>query len=218
MRLKDIHPAVKVTFLVVVFLFAAAVLLLTAGRPLTGYLRTVTETAVEMGAPVYEYSDGEDQPEDGTIRKSEVAVPATGSRYGTIICDDIGLKAPLYYGDTDKILSRGAGQYTGSGLPGEGRIILVGAHDVGYFEVLENAKKGQEINVRTSYGDFVYRITDLRVEDVSYISTRDLQKADGEKLVLYTCYPFGEVFDKSDRRYFVTAEKVSGPVLVEDQQ
>ena len=89
---------------------------------------------------------------------------------------------------------------------------------MGYFEVLENAKKGQEINVRTSYGDFVYRITDLRVEDVSYISARDIQKADGERLVLYTCYPFGEVFDKSDRRYFVTAEKVSGPVLVEDQQ
>ena len=218
MKLKDIHPAVKVTFLIVVFLFATAVLLLTAGRPLTGYLRTVTETAVEMGAPVYEYSDCEDQPEDGTIRKSEVAVPATGSRYGTIICDDIGLKAPLYYGDTDKILSRGAGQYTGSGLPGEGRFILVGAHDVGYFEVLENAEKGQKINVHTSYGDFMYQITDLRVADVSYISVRDLEKTDNEKLVLYTCYPFGEVFDRSDRRYFVTAEKISGPVLVEDQQ
>ena len=127
----------------------------------------------------------------------------------------ISVSKPLCITET---LSRGAGQYTGSGLPGEGRIILVGAHDVGYFEVLENAKKGQEINVRTSYGDFVYRITDLRVEDVSYISARDLQKADGEKLVLYTCYPFGEVFDKSDRRYFVTAKKVSGPVLVEDQQ
>ena len=218
MRLKGIHPAVKVASLVVIFLFAAAVLLLTAGRPLTGYLGTVTETAVKMGAPVYDYSDDEDQPGDGTLKKSEVAVPSTGSRYGTIICSDIDLKAPLYYGDTDKILSRGAGQYTGSGLPGEGRIILAGAHDVGYFEVLENAKKGQEINVRTSYGDFVYRITDLRVEDVSYISAGDLKKADGEKLVLYTCYPFGEVFDKSDRRYFVTAEKVSGPVLVEDQQ
>lgn len=218
MRLKDMHPAVKIASLVVIFLFAGTALLMTAGRPLTGYLGNVTKTAVEMGAPVYDYSDVDDRPEDGTLKKSEVTVPSTGSRYGTIICDDIGLKAPLYYGDTDKILSRGAGQYTGSGLPGEGRIILAGAHDTGYFEVLEKAEKGQKINVCTSYGNFVYRITDLRVADVSYVSTGDLEKTDDEKLMLYTCYPFGAVFDRSEQRYFVTAEKISGPVLVEDQQ
>lgn len=216
MNHRGMHPAVKIASLVIIFIIAAAALLLTVGRTFTEYLRTMTETAVELGAPVYDYSNDEAQPKDGMISKSEAVVPSAGSRYGTIICDDIELKAPLYYGDSEIILSRGAGQYTGSGLPGEGRIILVGAHDVGYFEVLENAEENQMINVHTSYGDFEYRISDIRVEDVSFISEKDLKKGDSEKLILYTCYPFGEVFEKSAQRYFVIADKISGPVLTEE--
>ena len=216
MKVKQLHPAVRTACLTLIFLILGAVLVLTAGKSFTEYIRTSAGTAVELGAPVYSYDDEQKQPVEGTLKKSEVVIPSAGSRYGTIICDAVNLKAPLYYGDSEKILSRGAGQYTGSGLPGVGRMILVGAHDVGYFEVLEKAEKGQKIKVHTSYGEFMYEISDITVKDVSYINEKKLEKKGNEQLVLYTCYPFGEVFEKSGKRYFVIADKISGPELVEE--
>jgi sortase A len=55
--------------------------------------------------------------------------------------------APLYFGDDDQSFENGAGQYVLSGIPGEGRPILVGGHDLSYFAPLEDIKKGDEVTV-----------------------------------------------------------------------
>lgn len=210
---KD-HTVRTVIALALGFSLFAAVLWVTAGASAGELVRAKMNMAVDLGAPVYEYTQEEKQPQEGELKKSEEVTPSIGSRYGTILCERIGLKAPLYYGDTKEILMQGAGQYTGSGLPGEGRPILAGAHDNSYFAPLQNIKKDDIIKVNTSYGAFQYRVTDLTVKNASSITKKDMEHPN-EELVLYTCWPFGQWAGEKTQRYFVAAEKIAGPVLVE---
>lgn len=197
------------------FVLLAGAFYVTAGKGLRSVFSVKTQMAVEQGAPVQNYTQQEAQPQEGELKKSEADLPSIGSRYGRILCERVGLSAPLYYGDSEAILEKGAGQYIGSGLPGEGKPILVGAHDVGYFEPLKEIQQGDEIRVQTSYGEFSYQVTDLIIGDASTIGKKELQHPN-EELILYTCYPFGDVLQKKSQRYFVAAEKISGPMLKED--
>ena len=215
MDIRKKYSAVKASGLALIFVVIGVLLFMTAGHSFSSFLKTELNTAVETGAPIYSYNGNKNQPEEGELKKSEAVLPSAGSRYGMITCEAVKLKTSLYYGDSERILANGAGQYTGSGLPGEGRLILIGGHDVGCFAPLEKIKKDDIIKVSVSYGVFTYRVTDTVVSDTSYITQKKLD-APGEELVLYTCYPFGEVLGDDTQRYYVRAEKVSGPVLVED--
>ena len=213
---KKDNTARNMILLALGFVLLAMALCITAGASAGELVQTRLNVAVDLGAPVYQYTEEGNQPQEGELKKSEAVTPSVGSRFGTILCERIGLKAPLYYGDSKEILTRGAGQYTGSGLPGEGRPILAGAHDSGYFAPLQNIKKDDIIKVNTSYGEFQYKVTDLTVKNASSITKKDLEHT-GEELVLYTCWPFGPLTEEKTQRYFVAAEKIAGPVLVEDE-
>lgn len=150
---------------------------------------------------------------DGTIMASEWVVPVTGEQYGEIRCEDAGLTAPLYYGDTDEILLKGAGQSLVSEFPGLGGTTLVGAHDTTFFAPLENMKEGNNIVVATTYGTFTYV-----VDKIDIIEGKDFKmpqdNLDGkEQLILYTCYPFGEVQSDRSERIIYTCSKTSGPII-----
>ena len=45
-------------------------------------------------------------------------------------------------------------------MPGYGGTILVAGHNNTYFNGLKNAQVGQRVEIRTSYGNYVYEITD----------------------------------------------------------
>ena len=75
-------------------------------------------------------------------------------------------------------------------------------------EVLKNAKAGQEITLKTGYGDYKYKIRETAVRDSLDTTAYDLS-ADYENLVLYTCYPFDEV-GLTDKRLFVYADFTDG--------
>lgn len=204
----------KSVLLTLIFIIVVEVMFVVAGIPAWTLALTKIDMAVDLGSPVYEYSGHGQQPGKGEIKKNDIRLPSIGSRYGTMICERVDLKAPLYFGDTYDILSEGAGQYAASGLPGEGRSILVGAHDMGYFAPLESIEKGDMIDLNTSYGEFEYRVTGMEIKDTSYYGLDEFDSVN-EELVLYTCFPFGSFAEDSVYRYFVTAEKISGPVLVE---
>ena len=68
--------------------------------------------------------------------------------------------------------------------------------------------KKDRLVIRTSYGNYEYRITDTAVKKASDRSAYDLS-ADHENLIMYTCYPFDEL-GLTDYRFFVYAEYVSG--------
>lgn len=209
------NKVIRFVVLALIFVMIAGGLYVSAGKGLQNVLEVKTRMAVESGAPIPDYTPQGTQPRKGELKKSEAALPSVGSCYGTIRCNRIDLNAPLYYGDTDEILSKGAGQYIGSSFPGEGRPILVGAHDIGYFAPLEEIEEGDIIHVKTSYGAFQYRVADTRIGYASDIGKKELSRSK-EELILYTCYPFGTLTEEKARRYFVAAEKIEGPVLKED--
>lgn len=146
-----------------------------------------------------------------TIKLSDISTPKYGDQYGEITCDKLQLKAPVYFGDRGNILKKGAGQYNGSFLPGEGETILIGAHDTTYFKKLENVKKGQIFEFTTEYGIYEYKVKDIKIVDEDKYDVAYDLSADKESLVLYTCYPFGKLKGTKEKRMFVYLDKVTGP-------
>lgn len=129
-----------------------------------------------------------------------------GKQYGTVICKEKDLYAPLYYGDTDEILAKGAGTYMGYGVPGQGNTILTGAHDTTYYGALEQIEVGDMIIADTYWGTYKYQVEEKRIAKVSENSAYELQE--GETLIMYTCYPFGAEGEERMDRCFVYAERI----------
>lgn len=146
-----------------------------------------------------------------TIDLNQVVYPKYGEQYGKLECSRLKINAPVYFGDGGMLLESGAGSYAGSMIPGMGRTILIGAHDTTYFLGLEKVKKGDVFTFSTEYGIYDYKVTDFKVYDEnSYDKAYDL-RADKEKLVLYTCYPFGTLNGTKTQRMFVYLDKTAGP-------
>lgn len=150
---------------------------------------------------------------DSFVPSSKVVYPTGNTRYGKIIIthEDQIFDIPLYFGDSNAILRRGAGHYMGSHFPGEGSTILVSAHNNTFFNCLKFLKLGDVVEVRTSYGIYKYEVTELRALNKDDPTAFDLS-ADTENLVLYTCYPFNAL-GLTDKRYFVSTKLVSGPYI-----
>lgn len=138
-------------------------------------------------------------------------MPQEGQALGSLSIDGTGVDCTLFYGDADTQLEQGAGLYTGSHLPGQGSLALIGGHTNSFFRGLEKAQAGGLVRLSLFYGDYVYQITDLRVVQADDSSAYDLN-AQEDQLILYTCYPFGALYD-TPYRYFVYAKLLSGPTL-----
>lgn len=94
---------------------------------------------------------------------------------------------PVFLGSDKKLLKKGAGMSFGSFFPGEGGCTIVSAHVTRDFAQLEDTPIGAVVQMETSYGPYVYRVSEIRTAkgtDRWYMDAG--QSAD---LVLYTCYP-----------------------------
>lgn len=174
------------------------------------------KAAMIKGAPEYSYElmiNANEQVKDGSLYYGEVRFPEEGGQLGELICESVDMTVPLYYGDTQEILEKGAGVYAAGSMPGEAGTILAGAHDSTYFSELEKIKVSDIITVKTTYGVFEYRVFDIQIVDMSCEAWEN--QAAGEQLALYTCYPFGGTDEVRTQRYFVWAEKISGPEIKE---
>ena len=159
--------------------------------------------------PVSEPSNTDSQAQQSaeTIKISEIPFPKYNEQFGELIIKDCQIDAKLFFGDGDIPLNNGVGIYGGSAIPGYGKTILVAGHNNTYFNGLKYAQVGQQIKIRTSYGNFVYEITDIQIKESTDTSAYDLS-ADSENLILYTCYPFDEL-GLTSKRCFVYAKPVS---------
>lgn len=188
------------------FIVLGAVTIYFGGKPLADYAVSKASMVIVNGAPDNANNNGKlIKPivENGNIEdKSEVRKPKENTQYGTISCNRIALTVPLYYGDNSYSLQNGAGQYTGSGFPGQGKPILVGGHDGTFFAPLKDMKKGDVVKIETTYGEFEYQVTGIKVTDKNDAKAYDLTQ-DKEQLILYTCYPFGQLIGDRSKRYFV---------------
>lgn len=143
-----------------------------------------------------------------------IEYPKYGNQFGEIVIEDCGVDAKLFFGDGDIALRNGVGIYSGSFIPGYGKTILIAGHNNTYFNGLKNAKPGQVVTIRTSYGNYTYEITKTAVKNKSDRKAFDLE-ADQENLIMYTCYPFDALGLTRDR-YFVYAKYVSGTQIDTD--
>ena len=119
----------------------------------------------------------------------------------------IGINAPIYFGATDEILLKGVAHDSGSYFPGEGGAIIMCEHNyMNNFKRLGELKNGDIIEVKTSYGDFYYKLYKSQTVLETEPEKLPIQK-DEEILMIYTCYPFNSK-GHTDYRYVIYAKKI----------
>lgn len=155
--------------------------------------------------------------QEETIPLKDVKWPEYAQHYGQLTCAEIGLDAPVYWGDDNGLLRKGVGQYTGSYIPGYGGTILLAGHNTTFFAPFQKVKKGDVITFETEYGIFKYRITGTKVLNHKDKEAFDLE-ALKEQLVMYTCYPFERLAGTKTDRLFVYGKKISGPKLIRQEE
>jgi sortase A len=128
-----------------------------------------------------------------------------GSLVGRMEIRRIHLSAVVFEGTSDFTLARGVGHMTSSGSLGKrGNIVFAGHRDT-FFRELRKARKGDEIVITGSQGQFWYRVNSLFI--VSPDQVEVLRPGAGESLTLITCYPFSYL-GSAPQRYIVRAEKM----------
>ncbi|QHQ59966.1 sortase [Anaerocolumna sedimenticola] len=196
----------------VLFTFLGYLTLFIGGAPVLSLMKAHLYMIIETGSPDYSNEFNSNLSESGLFTEDSsenerIRIPSQGTHYGNLNCDRIGLEAPIYYGDSEEILEKGAGQYRASGLPGEEKPILIGGHDGTYFKPLENIINGDVISIKTNYGKFEYKVTGTKVTDVFDNTAYDLSETK-EQLILYTCYPFGQLTGSKEERFFVYCDRI----------
>lgn len=160
--------------------------------------------------PVVTKDDGKEY-----VEKDSFVFPNYGDRFGQLIFEDCGIDCSLFFGDGNIALRNGAGMYNGSFIPGYGGTTLVAGHNNTYFNGLKYAKQGQEVVIKTSYGNYKYKVTSTEVKKYTDSTAYDLSVRDKSRLIMYTCYPFDEL-GLTENRFFVYADLVEGTMIDPD--
>lgn len=120
----------------------------------------------------------------------------------------LGTQLYVVEGDDEADLRRGPGHMPGTAFPGtRGNSVIAGHRDT-HFRVLKDIRKGDDIVVETSAGQFLYRVHDTSIVPPS--NTSALQPSAGPELHLITCYPFYYVGNAPKR--FVVDARLAGQV------
>lgn len=107
-------------------------------------------------------------------------------------------------GDGDDVLDVAVGHLPDTPKPWEPGNSALAAHRDGLFRPLRNIRVGDEVRVRSTEGELVYRVRETRVvtpDDLSVLAPTETQT-----LTLITCYPFNYV-GNAPKRFIVHAER-----------
>lgn len=139
--------------------------------------------------------------------QGKVIYPKYGEKFADLIIDKASINVPVFHGDSEEQLLKGAGHYNGSRFPGEGSNIVLAGHRNSVFKGLKNVAKGDTIVLNTTYGRYVYKISEIKI--VKGNDNSIVQPLNSEKLTLYTCYPF-DYIGNAPNRYVVIADLIQG--------
>jgi len=115
----------------------------------------------------------------------------------------LGLEVPVFPGETEANMTRGAGRITGSPRFGEPGNVSVSSHRDGFFRKLKDIRVGDAIVVDTRAATYRYVVDEIRVTEPA--DTVVLWPGDVPELTLVTCYPFNFI-GHAPQRYVVRAE------------
>ncbi|MBR3002595.1 MAG: class D sortase [Clostridia bacterium] len=204
---KIIGKTIKATIIsIIVALFITALCLLCvklfAGAQINDVITIANRVSIETPKNL-EHKE--------TVINNETKViqnyPKYGSNYATIEIPKIDVNLPVYFGDTLEILKKGVGHSSGSYFPGEGgSIIFMGHNSVNVFRRFGELQIGNEITVKTTYGEYKYKIYDMQLVNETESDKLPIQK-EKEILMVYTCYPFANI-GHATQRYVVFAERI----------
>lgn len=207
MKKNNIGGIWKYILMSFVMTFLGYGVLYIGGAPVFSMMSAVTGMVVTKSSP--SFVEKLDSIYKGAVEcggdLSQVEVPAYETCYGSISCEKVDLLAPLYWGDSEKVLKSGVGQYMGSTMPGFGGTALLSAHNCTYFQSLQHLMVGDKINISTYYGEYEYTVTEIKTVSCDNKMAYDLEQK-GEQLVMYTCYPFGVLRENKGEKYFVYAK------------
>ncbi len=150
-----------------------------------------------------------DPPSDNPVA-IPLAVPAEGDIVGRIAIAKIGLKPKVIVeGVTEDQLKRGPGHYPGTALPGQKGNAAIAGHRTTYgspFHDVNQLTNGDEITVTTTYGNFVYVVSDKKIVDPS--DTSVLENHGEALLTLTACHPIWS----AEQRLIIIAKLKGAPV------
>ena len=130
-----------------------------------------------------------------------------GEQYARLIIDKIGVNAPIFYGANDKIILNGVGHEEDSYFPNEnGSIVMCGHNYMNHFSRFDELENGDIIEIKTNYGDFLYRFYEAQVAFETEREKAPIQK-DKEILMIYTCFPLKST-EYTQYRYIIYAERL----------
>lgn len=128
--------------------------------------------------------------------------PETGDYIGKLYIPALNAELPIYQGTKEDELEKGVGHFSGSVLPGENDNCVLSGHRDTVFRKLGNVEKGDLLIVRTSAGEFKYRVSKIRIVDADDRTV--IVSKPRATLTVSTCYPFHYI-GPAPKRYILEA-------------
>ncbi len=128
--------------------------------------------------------------------------PIMGENIGELYIPKINATLPIYEGTNEDELDKGVGHFAESVLPGENDNTVLAGHRDTVFRKLGKVGKGDLLIVRTSAGEFKYKVKKVRIvdkEDRTVIVPKP-----SATLTVSTCYPF-DYIGSAPKRYILVA-------------
>lgn len=130
----------------------------------------------------------------------------SGTYIGVIQIASLNLRVNIFEGTGSKALSKGAGHYVKSVMPGESDNSVIAGHRDTVFASLGRIKLGAPILITTRDGTFFYRVESTRIVDKNDRSV--IVPTESATVTLSTCYPFRFV-GNAPKRFIVSALMVA---------
>jgi len=128
--------------------------------------------------------------------------PKIGQIIATLEIPRLKRVIDVFEGTEKAQLSKGAGHYIGSVLPGYKDNSVIAGHRDSVFSQFGSLRKGDKLYVSTGYGNFTYTITSLKIVDAKDKTV--IVPTTHSRLTLSTCYPFRYI-GNAPQRFIVGA-------------
>lgn len=128
--------------------------------------------------------------------------PEIGDEIGELYIPKLNATIPIYEGTSDDELEKGVGHFADSVLPGEKDNSVLSGHRDTVFRKLGEVGAGDLLIVRTSAGEFEYKVSKVRIVDKDDRTV--IVPKPRATLTVSTCYPF-EYIGSAPERYILVA-------------
>lgn len=132
--------------------------------------------------------------------------PEKGENIGELIIPKLEARLPIYHGTAEEELEKGVGHFAGSVLPGEKDNSVLSGHRDTVFRKLGEVGKGDLLVVKTTAGEFTYKVKKVRIVDKDDRTV--IVPKPRATLTVSTCYPF-DFIGASPERYILVADLIS---------